>query len=207
MKPNGLFGAYKRSLKPNGLFAVPSKKGMLKPNGLFGSIKRNLKPNGLFGSIKRGLKPNGLFGSYKRSLKPNGLFGLTKRNNIPDDNEEDNTFLYYDSDSENVDDVYDGNGFDYFWNGEAWEELNGEDQNNSDKEKRGDSDFWAARGKKSDSEQNESNFWVTRGKRDAGDNENDPDFWAVRGKRDTNISDEVVNEVAQLPAQELEKES
>ena len=41
MKPNGLFGAYKRA--------------GLKPNGLFGAYKRNLKPNGLFGMSKKGM--------------------------------------------------------------------------------------------------------------------------------------------------------
>merc|ERR1719516_269008 len=65
MKPNGLFGTFKRAFKPNSLFVIPSKRG-LKPNGLFVSIKRALKPNGLFVvPSKSMLKPNGLFGTIK----------------------------------------------------------------------------------------------------------------------------------------------
>ena len=40
------------------------------PMGLFGSYKRAMKPNGLFAVGKRALKPNGLFSMSKRSIVP-----------------------------------------------------------------------------------------------------------------------------------------
>merc|ERR1711892_1660480 len=169
---------------------------MLKPNGLFGLQKRGLKPNGLFGLHKRGLKPNGLFGSIKRglSLKPNGLFALSKRapiDNTPDTwTEQGYPYGIF-------------KGYDQYYQGVEDTQENDEDENlpleyyleENDGEimevKREDSDFWAARGKRSTGFQ-EAAFWATRGKRSK-----DPDFWAVRGKKSINeeetenISDEV----------------
>jgi len=208
LKPNGLFVSIKRSLKPNGLFVV-GKRAMLKPNGLFGTIKRSLKPNGLFSLQKRGLKPNGLFGSIKRGLKPNGLFALSKRAPLGDmdDHWEEigyplGTFKgydnYYNSLKEFDDDEDEGYPTEYLVDDledEDLNELNETDEDGLDEnimeEKKSDSDFWAARGKRGGIQ--DADFWATRGKKSK-----DPDFWAVRGKKSiedeeekTDISDEV----------------
>merc|ERR1712106_178981 len=223
LKPNGLFVSMKRSLKPNGLF-VMGKRGMLKPNGLFGTIKRGLKPNGLFGLQKRGLKPNGLFGLHKRGLKPNGLFGSIKRGlslkpnglfalskRAPIDNTPDTwteqgypygIFKGYNRYYQGVEDTQENEEdenlpLEYYLEGDEEDYANFEDEIEEENDgeimevKRDDSDFWAARGKRSTGFQ-EADFWATRGKRSK-----DPDFWAVRGKKSINeeetenISDEV----------------
>merc|ERR1712106_414881 len=224
MKPNGLFGTFKRSFKPNSLFVIPSKRG-LKPNGLFVSMKRSLKPNGLFvmgkrgmlkpnglfGLHKRGLKPNGLFGSIKRglSLKPNGLFALSKRAplvNMPYTWTEQGypygIFKGYDQYYQGVEDTQENEEdenlpLEYYLEGDEEDYANFEDEIDEENDgeimevKRDDSDFWAARGKRSTGFQ-EADFWAARGKRSK-----DPDFWAVRGKKSINeeetenISDEV----------------
>merc|ERR1712106_1175099 len=221
LKPNGLFVSMKRSLKPNGLF-VMGKRGMLKPNGLFGTIKRGLKPNGLFGLQKRGLKPNGLFGLHKRglkpngsikrglSLKPNGLFALSKRAplvNMPYTWTEQGypygIFKGYDQFYQGLEDTQEDEEdenlpLEYYLDGDAEDYENFEDEIDEENDgeivevKRDDSDFWAARGKRSTGIQ-EADFWATRGKRQSKDS----DFWAVRGKKSINeeetenLSDEV----------------
>merc|ERR1711936_340280 len=172
IKPNGFFQAFsKTSPGKKSMNLWRSGKKSLKPNGLFGSIKRSgLKPNGLFGAYKRdvgwsgnglykraGLKPNGLFGAYKRTgLKPNGLFGAYKRAtdsinedisdalNAYDMNEDREYFNYVGAEDED-EYLYDEVNYEYIH----------EDLEN---EKRGDADFWAARGKKEDAD-----FWAIRG--------------------------------------------
>merc|ERR1711935_868930 len=195
MKPNGLFGTFKRSFKPNSLFVIPSKRG-LKPNGLFVSMKRSLKPNGLFvmgkrgmlkpnglfGTIKRGLKPNGLFGLQKRGLKPNGLFALSKRAplvNMPytwtEQGHPYGIFKGYDQYYQGLEETQENEEdenlpLEYYLDGDAEDYENFEDEIDEENDgeivevKRDDSDFWAARGKRSTGIQ-EADFWATRGKR------------------------------------------
>jgi len=178
LKPNGLFVSIKRSLKPNGLFVV-GKRGMLKPNGLFGTIKRSLKPNGLFGLQKRGLKPNGLFGSIKRGLKPNGLFALSKRTPLV-----------------HMPDTWDAAGYPYgVFQGYDNYYQGVEDTVDDEEEEEGYPIEYYMEPELEDyvhfedslDEENEqdineikrddSDFWAARGKRSTAD------FWATRGKK------------------------
>jgi len=160
LKPNSLFGSYskKSSLKPNSLFGTYGKRSSLKPNSLFGTYgkKSSLKPNSLFGTYgkRSALKPNSLFGSLnKRNAKvfqkPNGLFIMAKKSIIPfqwfsEDEEEDSDNYLNNHNQEYVTDIDD-------------DENEGIDlQEYSQQRKRrskivpADFDFFAARGKKSD---------------------------------------------------------
>jgi len=188
LKPNGLFGSYgKKSTqpKPNGLFTV-GKKNVLKPNGLFTVGKKSFKPNGLFSvGKKNSLKPNGLFYAGKKNmLKPNGLFSMSKKHVLP---------LHLISEYQEDEDDYSEEDLDEPFYVDL-EMIDDETEMNNDEEatveKRGDSDFWAARGKRDQAD--DSDFWATRGKR--GHDGHDSDFWAARGKRGESISSEAVNE-------------
>lgn len=171
MKPNGMFTTLmKRSLKPNGLFALSHKRFTLKPNGLFGKRGGNFKPNSLFNiagkrsqfkpnslfnlAPKRSLKPNGLF-VLKRVFKPNGLFTAIKRGGL----KPNGLFNTY---KRSVDTTID---------------LDSDDSMLKELMIKKDKGFWAVRGKKDD------DFWAVRGKKD-------DDFWAVRGKKSADLEDE-----------------
>ncbi len=173
MKPNGMFTTLmKRSLKPNGLFALAGKRFTLKPNGLFGKRGGIFKPNSLFNiagkrsqfkpnslfnlAPKRSLKPNGLF-VLKRVFKPNGLFTAIKRGGL----KPNGLFNTY---KRSIDTTID---------------LDSEDSMLKDMMIKKDKGFWAVRGKKDD------DFWAVRGKKD-------DDFWAVRGKKSADLEDEQV---------------
>ena len=96
-----------------------------------------MKPNGLFGAHKReGLKPNGLFGAYKRALMP--IYAMVPADfgkevvECANEHEDEEKF-------NNVEDIDDF-------------------EHNEEDVKREDVDFWAARGKKEDSD-----CWFIRG--------------------------------------------
>jgi len=189
LKPNGFFGPYNKKstqFKPNGLFNV-GKKNHVKPNGLFMVGKKSFKPNGLFSvGKKNSLKPNGLFYAGKKNmLKPNGLFSMSKKHVLP-------LHLISEYQEEDEDDYSEEDVDEPFY--VDLEMIDDETEMNNDEEatveKRGDSDFWAARGKRDQAD--DSDFWATRGKR--GHDGHDSDFWAARGKRGESISSEAVNE-------------
>jgi len=146
LKPNGFFGPYNKKstqFKPNGLFNV-GKKNHVKPNGLFTVGKKSFKPNGLFSvGKKNSLKPNGLFYAGKKNmLKPNGLFSMSKKHALP---------LHLISEYQEDEDDYSEEDLDEPFYVDL-EMIDDETEINNDEEatveKRGDSDFWAARGKR-----------------------------------------------------------
>ena len=68
MKPNGLFSLTKKDtvkIEPTDYSSIDNVHWGI-PNGLFGAYKRSLKPNGLFSLAKRVMKPNGLFSVSKK---------------------------------------------------------------------------------------------------------------------------------------------
>merc|ERR1712127_703340 len=116
-------------------------------------------------------------------LKPNGLFMMSKKDIVPvelvDDEDYDSEDYYNLADEDELmdEDLDDNNNED--------EDEDEYDASEIVEVKRGDSEFWAARGKK------DSDFWATRGKR-ADDPEDS--FWAARGKREDEEVDEAVVE-------------
>ena len=148
MKPNSLFAAFRKRMKPNSLSGSYGKRSM-KPNSLFGEYKKAMKPNSLFQMGKRSLPysvwgtplPYGLYGS---GWGPKGLYGVTKKESFDDDH-----YDYYNRDDseeetevelENVDLAAD----------------NDPEDADITEVKRGDTEFWAARGKRA------ANFWAPK---------------------------------------------
>ena len=115
------------------------------PNGLFGAYKRSMKPNSLFNLSKRAFKPNGLFAVSKKDVTTEADLNEDLYDYYYD-TDEDNEDVYLDE-SEDYDDEFeieepekkDGQNF--------WATRGKKDDNNfwaTRGKKSGD--FWAVRG-------------------------------------------------------------
>ena len=150
MKPNSLSGSYgKRSMKPNSLFGTYKKA--MKPNSLFQMGKRSL-PYSVWGTPL----PYGLYGS---GWGPKGLYGVTKKESVDDDHDD-----YYDHDEYHDHDDSEEEAEVELENVDL-EAVNDAEDADITEVKRGDTDFWAARGKRAVNFWAPAHSWTLRGPR------------------------------------------